>query len=78
MVKLEAVVQQLKAERRRVENKLQHLEQAIRSLTKVVGENPGTGWGRKRKMSAAARKRIAAAQKARWEKFRANAARRAA
>jgi hypothetical protein len=58
---IEQIVQQLRAERDR-------LDAAIKALTSVAGTNSrGT---RKRTMSVAARKRIAAAQRARWAKVK--------
>ena len=60
MADLRAVVEQLKKERDK-------LDRAIEALTGVTG---GRGGGR-RTLSAAARERIAAAQRARWAKFKA-------
>lgn len=62
MTDLGAVLEQLKAERAK-------LDHAIAALSGLVGKK-ASGRGR-RKMSAAARKRIAAAQRARWAKFKA-------
>jgi hypothetical protein len=64
MTDLGAVLAQLKAERTK-------LDRAIEALSGVVG---GTGknnsHGGRRRLSAAARQRIAAAQRARWAKFK--------
>ena len=60
MADLSAVVAQLKQERAK-------LDKAIAALSGVA-EKSGVG---KRKLSAAARERIAAAQRARWAKFKA-------
>jgi hypothetical protein len=62
MTDLGAVLAQLKAERTK-------LDRAIEALSGITG-NSGGGGG-KRKLSAAARARIAAAQRARWAKFKA-------
>lgn len=74
MTELGVVLEQLKKERKRLAGELRQLDQAIKALTKVSfgGEQGGAGSRRaKRSLSAAARQRIAAAQKARWAKFRA-------
>jgi hypothetical protein len=62
MTNLSAVVEQLKRERNR-------LDTAIEALSGIAGK---TGGGRgRRTLSAAARERIAAAQRARWAKYKA-------
>lgn len=61
MTDLRAVVEQLKKERDR-------LDKAIEALSGVTGKSGG-GRGR-RTLSAAARERIAAAQRARWAKYK--------
>jgi hypothetical protein len=61
MTDLGAIVAQLKKERDK-------LDRAIAALTGVRGAGGGSG---RRKLSAAARERIAAAQRARWAKFKA-------
>ena len=66
MTDLGAVLAQLKAERSK-------LDRAIAALSDVVGGKAGGG-GAKRILSAAARKRIADAQRARWAKFKAKKA----
>jgi hypothetical protein len=43
----------------------------LQQVLSILGADTGHGRGGKRKMSAAGRKRIAAAQKARWAKIRA-------
>jgi hypothetical protein len=74
MTDLGAVLEQLKQERAK-------LDKAITALGGIVGIGSGTqssnGHGR-RKLSVAARKRIADAQRARWAKVRAKAAKKAA
>ena len=47
------------------------LDRAIAALSGVMGKTSNSGTGRKRVLSAAARKKIAAAQRARWAKARA-------
>ena len=75
MTELGAILEQLKQERRRLVVELRQLDQAIKALTKVVVTVRKQGGGANRRairhISAAARKRIAAAQRARWAKFRA-------
>ena len=74
MTDLGAVLEQLKQERAKLDN-------AIKALGGVVGIGSGrqsTNGRERRKMSAAARKRIADAQRARWAKVRAKAAKKAA
>jgi hypothetical protein len=72
MSELGAVLGQLKQERSRVAAELRQLDQAIQALSKVAGGSLGAGKRVKRTMSFAARKRIAAAQRARWAKFHAS------
>ena len=71
MSELDGLLQQLKREHARVTAQLQQLNQAIQALGKVAG---GSGGVRvKRHLSVAARKKIAAAQRLRWERVRAKA-----
>ena len=63
MADLSAVLEQLKVERAK-------LDKAIEALSRLTGK-AGGGKGGKRRLSAAARARIAAAQRARWAKFKA-------
>jgi hypothetical protein len=81
MANLQRVFKQLKQERRRAQKELEHLDDAISAFGKLVG-NAGrraaaraekTVWRVRRKLSAAARKRIAAAQRARWAKVKQQA-----
>jgi phage gpG-like protein len=72
MSELGAVLGQLKQERTRVAAELRQLDQAIQALSKVAGGNADAGRRVKRTMSVAARRRIAAAQRARWAKFHAS------
>jgi hypothetical protein len=69
MPNLSELMKQLKKERDRVKRELSGLEAA---LTAFASAYSGTKPSRKRrKMSAKARAKIAAAQRARWAKFRA-------
>jgi hypothetical protein len=69
MPNLSSLVKQLKQERDRVAKQLSGLEAA---LTAFASAYSGTKPSRKRrKMSAKSRAKIAAAQRARWAKFRA-------
>jgi hypothetical protein len=72
MGNMTGVVKQLKKERDRVERQLSGLNAAISAFVGVYGGAKPTG--KKRTMSAAGRKRIAAAQRARWAKVRAKKA----
>ena len=67
MADLSAVVAQLKAERAK-------LDKAIEALSGFAGKSSDAGRG-PRRLSAAARERIAAAQRARWAKFKAKKSR---
>ena len=82
MAELGAVLEQLKQERTRLVGEVRQLDQAIKALGKVGTKTGGRGGGISRRarspLSAAARKRISTAQKARWAKFRAKAAKKAA
>jgi hypothetical protein len=63
------VIKQLQAQRKQTERELEKLNLAIRVLSSLGGVQ-GTV-RRKPKFSAAARARIAAAQRARWAKLKA-------
>jgi hypothetical protein len=65
---LAGVVQQLRKERDRAARTVEQLDAALAALTGVSGKGTGT----MRRLSAAARARIAAAQRARWAKVRRN------
>jgi len=74
MADLDAVLEQLREERKRAEGELRQLGKVIAQLSKVRGSSQassGSGKGKKHQLSAAARERIAAAQRARWAKVRA-------
>ena len=68
MAGVSSIIAQLKVERDRVERQLSGLNAA---LTAFAGTYRGSTDG-KRQISAAGRKRIAAAQRARWAKVRGN------
>jgi hypothetical protein len=76
MLNLSKVVQQLKKEREQTQAKLNQLDSALKVLGDIGTTGP-IGNGRRvrsvsrRPMSSAAKKRIAAAQRARWAKWRA-------
>lgn len=68
MTKLAGVVQQLRKERDQAARIVERLDAALAALTGVSGKGRRTG----SRLSAAARARIAAAQRARWAKLRRN------
>lgn len=74
MAKLTLALAQLRDERRRVQRQVETLDEAISVIGKLVGKNGSRGMAGKmrarRRLSAAARKRISLAQKARWAKVR--------
>ena len=67
MANLSAVVQQLKKERANAQRVVGRLDAALKALTHLGSGNSSS---RRRKMSAAGRKRIAAAQRARWARVK--------
>ena len=74
MSNLTNVVEQLKKERNQLQKRVEQLDEALKAMTGSGGvRRSGLAQpSRKRKpMSAAARKRIAAAQRARWAKWKA-------
>jgi hypothetical protein len=75
MANLGQMLRQLRKERGRAENQLERLDEAIGVFQKLVGKDSRGAVPRKnsrgpRKLSAAARRRISKAQKARWAKLR--------
>jgi len=66
---LESVVSQLRGERTSLLNQLRHVDAALSVLGKLNGGSSYTK-PRRRRLSVAARKKIAAAQRARWAKVR--------
>ncbi len=75
MATLTRVLRHLRSAQQRLKSELQRVETALNALSGLGGRGPGRppgGKGRRRgKMSAAGRARIAAAQRARWAKIRA-------
>jgi len=71
MANLEKAVGALVAEQRSLQNKLSRVEAAIAALRQVSPNGRSAGARPKRILSVAARRRIAAAQRARWAKFKA-------
>jgi hypothetical protein len=70
MANLSSILKQLKKERDRVERQLFGLN---RALTAFAGVYSNRQPKKRRKMSVDARKKIAAAQRRRWAKFRKDA-----
>ena len=66
---LQSVVSQLRGERTSLLNQLRHVDAALSVLGKLNGGSSYTK-PRRRRLSVAARKKIAAAQRARWAKVR--------
>jgi hypothetical protein len=75
MSNLAKVVVQLRQQRAEAQKRVGQLDQALAALGSIDGlrsrGRSSTKVGRGRTMSAAARKRIAAAQRARWAKWKA-------
>ena len=69
MANLSSILKQLKKERDRVERQLSGLNAALTAFANVYSD--GKPRRKRRKMSAKSRAKIAAAQRARWAKFRA-------
>jgi len=67
---MQSVVSQLQKERTRLEDELHRVSAALTAFGTVYLHGKKSV-GKKRTMSAAGRKRIAAAQRARWAKIRA-------
>jgi hypothetical protein len=86
MPSLERALTELRAEQHRIQGELQHVDEAIHALVRISSSGGrgrkarATGSGRRgrRRLSAAARKRIADAQRARWAKFKLQKAKKAA
>jgi hypothetical protein len=73
MSNLGGVLNQLRAEHKQAQQQVERLEAAMHALEGVVGRNgsqPVLNSSPKRHLSAAARRRIAQAQRARWAKAR--------
>ena len=69
MVNLSGVVQQLKKEHARAEGEVKRLGAALAALGSLTGRSPT---GKRRTLSATARRKISLAQKARWAKRSTN------
>ena len=69
MAHVPSILRQLKQERDRVAKQLSGLNAALRAFASVY--SGGRPVRKRRKMSAKSRAKIAAAQRARWAKFRA-------
>ena len=70
-LQLAETLRTLKGERAQVRTKLSALDKAIAVMQELGGTNlPSNGRRKKRTLSAAGRRRIAAAQKLRWAKVR--------
>jgi uncharacterized protein (DUF3084 family) len=67
MANLQQIFKQLKKEQKRAQKEVRELEAALTAFGKLVGKQAAKT---QRQLSAAARKRISAAQKARWAKLR--------
>lgn len=76
MDNLSQIISDLQSENRRLEGELKRVRGAIAVLRKLNGgaKGPIVGFRAKRQLSAAARKRIAQAQKIRWAKWKAKKA----
>ncbi len=75
MTNITNAIDRLREERRDAQNQVQKLGEAIsvlEKLTRVGGSTPQSATGRRgrRTLSAAGRRRISLAQKARWAKIR--------
>ena len=72
MANLEGALEQLREERKRAEEQAEQLGSAILAIEGILGRSSGSRNGRQpgRVVSAAARRRMAQAQKARWARVR--------
>jgi hypothetical protein len=70
---IQNVVQQLEREQTRLQSELHKITAALTAFGRAYlgGTKPKRARGKRRTISAAGRKRIAAAQRARWAKVRA-------
>ena len=71
MPNLRRAVEQLRSERDALQQEIDQLDKAISTLKGLSGLGRTERRGGKRHLSAAARKRIADAQRARWAKWKA-------
>jgi len=72
MNSLKNIVRALQRERSTLSKKIKLLDHGLEALTNLNGLDAGRGANRRR-MSAAARRKIARAQKLRWARYRAKA-----
>ena len=70
MKTLKRVVKELRREKNRVQSELQRISDALDALQKLGRRELKREVKKVRRISAAGRKRIAAAQRARWAKLR--------
>jgi hypothetical protein len=70
-MKMSKVIRQLSKERARLAKEVQRMTAALTAFGKVYSNGTRPKTRKRRKISAAGRKRIAAAQRARWAKIRA-------
>jgi hypothetical protein len=84
MTNLATVVEQLQQERKQVQGQVRSLDKAISVLKKLAGRIVSANGSKtttmmpRRKMSAAGRRRISLAQKARWAAWKARQVKKAA
>ncbi len=84
MVSLEKILKQLRKERKSAIRELEKVEEAVIAIERLVGKAVRDGasrgekalGGTRRKLSAAGRKKIAAAQKVRWAKLKQQVAKK--
>jgi hypothetical protein len=72
MEELQIIVKQLHEKRAMAKREVQRLDGAIAALGKLIGNGSAKSRKAKRVLSAAARRKIAAAQRARWARVRAS------
>jgi hypothetical protein len=68
---MQSVIDQLEKERTRLEDELRRVSAALAAFGQTYMQGVGSRPRRKRTISAAGRRRIAAAQKKRWARVRA-------
>jgi hypothetical protein len=71
MAKLSKAISDLRRERNRIAKQVKKLEEAIAAIGSLHGGRGRNVARRRRRLSAAARRRIAQGQKARWAKWKA-------
>jgi len=71
MTNLDSIISELKAERDKLDKAIQALTSVNGNAPRTLDRKPQDSTPKRRVMSAAARRRIAAAQRARWAKVRA-------